>query len=351
MIGVAAASQPARVQGMDALRFVCALVVLMGHFAPPLPDSLGPDATGLFRVARGLISCLFNGPAAVVVFFVISGFCIHFPQRDHQRLQVVPFFCRRMLRIGIPAVVSIVFTFMVGMHLQPPYFGVLWSIICELVYYLLYPVLLLLRRRCGWSVMIAVSSALTVLLWATHVQEMLEAKHSYPAFGYMTWVNGLPCWLLGCWLAENLAEVPHVSLVRVWAWRCLVIGVSIVLRIAKFHVASVLASNCITLNLFAFLVCFWLREEIACHQARPASAVLEWGGQWSYSLYLMHVLAPVMTGLFIPASQFASYPGWGCLIIVSLALSYVFFLLVEAPSQKLAKALSAKLKLCKGPEV
>jgi len=38
------------------------------------------DILGAFR-AFGEYAA-FNGPAAVIVFFVISGFCIHFPNRN-----------------------------------------------------------------------------------------------------------------------------------------------------------------------------------------------------------------------------------------------------------------------------
>jgi len=33
-------------------------------------------------ILRGVITNLFCGPAAVTVFFVIKGFCFHFPQRN-----------------------------------------------------------------------------------------------------------------------------------------------------------------------------------------------------------------------------------------------------------------------------
>jgi len=286
---------------------------------------------------------LFNGPAAVIVFFVISGFCIHFPQRIHLHLKLEPYLCRRFSRIGIPAVIAILLSVWLGHDLSPPYFGIFWSIGCELVYYLIYPLLLMLRRSFGWGAILVASSLLTVLMWATHVREIHEAQHAYLAFGYMTWLNGLPCWLLGCWLAENILDAHAVSSRRIWVWRILIIGLSIALRIAKFHVASLFASNCITLNLFAFLICFWLRAEIAYHRTQPPSSILEWSGQWSYSLYLTHPVAPILAGMLLPMPSVSTFKGWNFVIIASLAVAYAFYLLVESPSQKMAKVLSVWL--------
>lgn len=336
--------QPDRIRGLDAIRFLCALTVLLGHYGPPLPEMLGEHATGLAKVARGVVSCLFNGPAAVIVFFVISGFCIHFPQRSSLRVDAPSYFCRRLVRIGFPALLAVLLSVQMGEIPQPPYFSIFWSIICEVIYYLLYPMLLSLRRSFGWPVIITVASLMSVGLWVTHVPEMREAQQSYLAFGHLTWLNGLPCWLLGCWLAENHTKPPVVSKAPIWCWRFGIIGLSVALRIAKFHVPSLLASNCITLNLFAFVVCFWLRAEIDHHRTHAPSPLLEWCGRWSYSLYLTHALAPIWVGMLLAVSSASKVVLWSSWIATSLLFAWLFYLLVEAPSQKLAKTLAARLR-------
>ena len=65
------------IRGIDAVRALCALCLVMGHFSgPPLLNWIerftvpGWPTTGIYGSFR-------NGPAAVIVFFVISGFCIH----------------------------------------------------------------------------------------------------------------------------------------------------------------------------------------------------------------------------------------------------------------------------------
>lgn len=71
------AKSPHFIHGLDAIRFVCAFWVYMGHYgAPPLPASIDKSTTwGL--LATGIYNNLTPGPAAVIVFFVISGFCIN----------------------------------------------------------------------------------------------------------------------------------------------------------------------------------------------------------------------------------------------------------------------------------
>jgi peptidoglycan/LPS O-acetylase OafA/YrhL len=69
-----------RVNGLDSIRFLCALVVMLYHLR--LMDDVlhGQAHTGLTRAAMGIFNA-FNGPAAVIVFFLISGFCIHYPYK------------------------------------------------------------------------------------------------------------------------------------------------------------------------------------------------------------------------------------------------------------------------------
>ena len=71
-----------RIVGLDSIRFVCAFIVLVDHLGLT-PDRIhGQSLRLLDRVLSGTYNSLFNGPETVIVFFVIIGFCIHFPCRD-----------------------------------------------------------------------------------------------------------------------------------------------------------------------------------------------------------------------------------------------------------------------------
>ena len=74
-----AALKSQRVAGLDSIRAICAFWVVMGHIgAPPLLEGLD-EANPIAKVVAGIYGNLWSGPAAVIVFFVISGFCIHYP--------------------------------------------------------------------------------------------------------------------------------------------------------------------------------------------------------------------------------------------------------------------------------
>ena len=91
------------------------------------------------------------GTPAVIVFFVISGFCIHLPYRGDGKMQVGRYYLRRYTRILIPVAAAVGIYRSVGQQFvfwgehsilwQSP----LWSLLCEEIYYALYPLL----RRCG----------------------------------------------------------------------------------------------------------------------------------------------------------------------------------------------------------
>ncbi len=199
-----------RVRGLDAIRAVCAFWVVMGHFGGP------PITAGLDRTTRagwligGLYNNFWNGPAAVIVFFVISGFCIHYPSsRTLQIPSLAGYAARRYLRIGLPLAVAMVVSPYLGVKLGLFHDSILWSLVAELVYYTLYPALLALRRRgVEWRWMVAGSFIAALVLVATDP----KAKN-YASWGIgLNWVMGLPCWLLGCELAERTTLGPIAGL-------------------------------------------------------------------------------------------------------------------------------------------
>src|ERR1700680_1198420 len=70
----------AHVLPISSLRFVLAIWVVAGHYGLPIFRE-GPKER-LSWAVRALFNNSINGPAAVTIFFVISGFCIHFPNRQ-----------------------------------------------------------------------------------------------------------------------------------------------------------------------------------------------------------------------------------------------------------------------------
>ena len=291
----------------------------------------------VLRQAARLSGALWDGGAAVIVFFIVSGFCIHLPFRGGRRLNLPAFLSRRFLRVGIPVLVAMGFAKYV-LKDASGLMSVTWSIFCEIIYYAIYPALRVAARWIKWNGLIAISSIAAFGVGLFHALFVPNAGYGYWSLGAgLTWLIGLPCWLLGCELAETIDKIKPPSSFRLWNYRVGIFALSALIKIARFHVHSPLMSFYITLDLFAFPAFFWLRSEIAYFRTRRPSAILEWMGTWSYSLYLMH---PICWSVLI-----TFHLSWisamidtlhFTVVIVAACISYLFYIGVEKPSHLLA---------------
>jgi peptidoglycan/LPS O-acetylase OafA/YrhL len=332
-----------RIKGLDSVRFICALIVLFGHFGFPFITLLSKASGGnaFLKILAITISLAFNGPAAVIIFFIISGFCIHYPFRDSKTISLPPYYSRRLLRIGIPALIAFTLSYILKIELKPPEFGVFWSIFCEIAYYLIYPILFYISKIIKWRYMILAAYIISWLLIFTHLDILKNGHNGYPVFGSLNWVIGLPCWLLGCWLSVNYLRFRSISTNRIWIMRLCIISFFIVLNIIRFHVHLFIASNCITLNLFALIACAWLGFEIMYYKVKEPLWILEYSGKWSYSLYLTH---PATSGFLVYIGFGALISKYvGLLLIISLIFAYLFYLIIEKPSHRLSIFISSRL--------
>jgi peptidoglycan/LPS O-acetylase OafA/YrhL len=329
-----------RIVGLDTLRFVCAVWVAMHHGARPMIALW----LGLSQVAQDLNSSVFDGVAAVIVFFIISGLCVHQPYAANNepcRLQV--YFVRRFVRIGIPLLVVVAFEKFAG-HLVGDVIAhapnlVLWSLWCELIYYAVYPVLLLGFRRFGVGPVLAASFVAATLVIAGHWSLMTYAQYSRTE----AWIAALPAWLLGCVIAEKLArgQLPVLQ-GSVWAWRAAALLLSIPPKaLVYIDISPVLIGNPATLGLFAIFAYFWVMKEIETFMSQPPLAMLERGGRWSYSLYLVH---NVIIVAFIPLTSWMSpLASWPLRLAAILLASYLFYLVAERPAHIIARRLGRRL--------
>jgi peptidoglycan/LPS O-acetylase OafA/YrhL len=340
---VGPASTPGRFTILDALRGILALVVVLGHLGmPPVFGAIEQSDPVWGGLAR-LWSTFAFGPPAVIAFFVISGFCIHYPFAGvGQKLPVICFYLRRYLRIGIPivAVVAILGWIQPGVVL----FGeksvlwtpTLWSVLCEEIYYALYPLLLLARLRVGMWPLLLVSSLSSVAVITS----------TFPAVDWSdlgvlgTSIVLLPVWLLGAIMAEwarNRTPSAEIRGFGISWWRAGAWGIMWLALVLHFHSGLHQTATSLVVGAFAF---FWLRAEIT-NAAAPRPFLLRFGTR-SYSLYLVHPL--VIFFLYRSGiDAHASLAGWALTMASILAFSYLFFLLIEAPSHALARRVSLRV--------
>ena len=323
------------VQGLDTLRFVAAVVVALSHGAgPPLAAWLGKDATWS-RLLVGAYDVSFDGIAAVMVFFVVSGFCIHYAPATGAPFKTLPFWTRRGIRILGPLLGALALAASLGPVASVALAAVLWSVYCELIYYALYPVLRMAFRRFGVPRVLLVSC----LISAAMIGLDWKARY-YGDFSIaVMWLLAAPAWLLGCLLAEQVAAgaAAHDG-GRIWVWRAGTWIYAVLATVVFFH-TPIKVGYPLLLFPFYFIAFGWVRAEIAHFTAAKPSAVLEWCGQWSYSLYLMHNIAIAIT----PISVSAPGQSWAIRLGLIAAGSLGFYALIEAPSHWLARTASRRL--------
>jgi peptidoglycan/LPS O-acetylase OafA/YrhL len=319
-----------RIKGFDSLRFVLASWVVFGHFGFfPL---IGIDQeSSLGRIAFGIYNNLVSAPAAVIVFFVISGFCIHYPYRRNDKPALLPFFTRRYIRIITPMVLSLLIALPLKISVAALNSSILWSLFCEEVYYVIYPGLVILKQRYGWRLLIGVSFGCAALVMLTNIR-----AENYHDFGFsLNWLLGLPCWLLGCYLAEQSDSLRGLGWSgNIWAWRFTAWFLTFAASVLRFH--SPLKYP-LSLSIFSVFVFFWIRKELVYYNTHEPNRYLEKGGKWSYSIYLMHPQAHALLLLLaLPAVN--GVVDWMISMTFIFLICYVFYRLVERPSHLLARS-------------
>ncbi len=324
-------AQARDVKGLDTFRFIAAVCVALSHGAAfPLGEYV-KHSSGVAHVLIGIYHSAFDGPAAVMMFFVISGFCIHYSFACGTPFQSVPFLTRRFLRIIPPLVGALLLARVLGK--SGALYIILWSVYCELIYYVIYPGLRILFRRYDLRLLIGISLTAAILLILSHWDVMFQWEFAV----YLAWILGLPAWLLGCLLAEDVANgmKPTPTPVAIWMMRLGVWAYMAISTVIAFH-APIKIGYPVVLLPFYLLCYVWLGWELRYWQQREPSRFLEWGGKWSYSLYLIHKLPLAM----IPAMIAAPSLSWVLRIAAITAASLLFYIAIERPSHRLARSAS-----------
>jgi len=329
-----------RILGLDSLRFVCAIWVVLHHGARPDIAAW----LGLSNVAQDWNAVAFNGVAAVIVFFVISGLCVHYPYARSEPCELPAYFAQRYVRVGIPLLVVMAFMKFSGRFVGDDVANgpvmVLWSLWCELIYYTIYPALLIAFRRFGFMpVLIAAFIAAYAVIF-THWDIIYYATYSRT----LAWVTALPAWLLGCVIAQMIAAGRLPALPgSVWWWRVTAVLLSIPPKALVYpSISPVVIGNPATLTMFSLFVFLWLIKEISVFRINPPPAILEWGGRWSYSLYLVHHV--IIVAFLHVSKNIPEFVLWPLRLTAIFAASYAFYVVVERPGHLLARAIARQLK-------
>lgn len=319
------------VYGIDSVRALAALSVVFAHIVGPALSGILAHTPLGGTIIPNLAKYLFTGHPAVIAFFVVSGFCIHYPYTK-KALPILPFWAARWTRIIIPVLVAILLAKLArlkGYNFWDGY--ILWSIVCELFYYMLYPLFLLVSRWVPWRIQFYLALFLSFTVAISLGSDQYGNAHVYGPL--LNWVVGLPSWLVGCVLAETMHKHPPrliPSAYRVAFWRCVVAITASALYWLTMNTAI---GYYLTMNGFALLAYLWIRTEIV--SSNSGKGRLEGVGKWSYSIYLLHMPIFVILGRILK-------PTWSDtvqLLCVPLVLygCFWFFKKVELPAHGYAR--------------
>ncbi|MGJ8675920.1 MAG: acyltransferase family protein [Akkermansiaceae bacterium] len=320
-----------RYLSLDILRAIAAICVAIDHGV--WFGGLG-SIPGLELVNKA-VKLSINGAAAVLIFFVISGFCIHNP-KNHQVFDIKSFLTRRLFRLTVPLIVASILAYAVDFRWFHLSFGttIVWSLLCEEVYYLMYALSVKKMNRKKWLVFTVLSFGVA-LFFAYLGREYIE----YPRRPILDVVlMGLPVWLMGLLIREYVSEKRHFPQYLpyvLWAAVILIGPLTTVLKY-KFNI-----SYGLSLTLFSPVMAMALFVQLNQTNKLPTFLNglkgLSGLGLASYSIYLIH--QPLIG---FCRSTFSNYFKQGLMVdlflIISVSLCVtLFYFLVEKPSHRLAK--------------
>jgi peptidoglycan/LPS O-acetylase OafA/YrhL len=384
----AASATPPRAESrlgmLDAARGLAALYVVMHHARLLLWISPHDALVSGSRKARYMVtaaSSLSFGHQAVVLFFVLSGFCIHYrraraiSEGRATPLQVGPYLYRRARRIIPPLYFALVLTAAIGALVRwvnpaaisgaflgnpnaepfliqnnslsvllgnlifmqsltvPPYGNntPLWSLAYEFHFYWMYLLFLVLRRRAGIE-----SATGLVLLLSLGTGIALTVRPEWIS-GLLPVVSVWFAWVMGAFAAEV-----HVGCAR---WPAIARGKIATGILALVWLGTVSRVPWMLSDLLGGVVC----AQVLLLLIRPRDASFEkisrvpwrsvaarfpaWLGAISYSLYLTHVpvLALIAAWYYTkPRPIMPFYPSLALAgVAASLAVGWLSYQLVE----------------------
>lgn len=335
--------KPERIVGLDTIRLFCAVWVAFSHGAYPPLTSTFDTSVPAYWLLNGMYTSLFCGPAAVIVFFIISGFCIHYPYRNNwKRRNTLPFLGSRMIRICGPIVIATFIYLLMGIDVTVFHFIAGWSIICEICYYLMYPFLRgSLKTYRAWKWAFLISLIPTLFSFIEYPINLVN----YPGVGpiYVIFL-GFPCWILGVLLCYKIEPVDNRPTYTLLIYSRL--GVFLLALATHILALQEILGHPFTLNFFAFFAFFWLRLEILFYKSRKAIRFGEVLGKSCYSIYLMHGF-PFHILLVLEINSTNKFYMFIAYWLLLIPLTAIFFFMVERPFHRIASQIKNRAPLTK----
>jgi peptidoglycan/LPS O-acetylase OafA/YrhL len=310
-----------RVEGIDVLRGICIIAVVLHHINLRIPfkDSLLGK-----HLSREILNVLFwSGYYGVRVFFVISGFLIASWSLKRwgklSNLSLRSFYLMRFARImpclialllllsglhlagvqgfvvrhtSLPRALLAALTFHVNWleasvgYLNAPW-DPLWSLSVEEMFYVFFPLLCVFTRK-----QIFLAPILIAFIVAGPFARVLIQNNIWVDYSYLSCMDGIAFGCLAAMFSARFKFSARAALGWELAGALLFLFIFVFRRLAA-HIGLYKAGLDVTvLNLGVALLIIGLQQrfEQGINPARWWSAILRWFGRNSYEVYLTHML-------------------------------------------------------------
>lgn len=367
-----------RYQSLDGLRGIAAVVVLLHHslllvpaLAAPYYETHGVGQVGSWEwwLVETPLHLIWEGKAAVYVFFVLSGIVLTLPVLKTTRFSWRAFYPQRLIRLYLPVWAAVVFG-VLTMELvrRSGDTGSLWlrerlttvtpgTFIKDMTLVLGNGGLVSPLWSLRWEILFSI--ALPLFVWAAakwtnlNVAKIVLCLVVVAAGGVLqnSVLLYLPMFLTGAVIATGMPALRRVSQVGgrsrfaglVWGaafgvglllmtshWVAQGLGVPV--AVVDSTSGPMLAGACI----IVVSAIFW--APVSNFLTKSA---VQWLGRISFSLYLVHEPIVVASGyLFGPSHVWLAIL---CAIPVAVLAGWLFYQFVEKPSHRLAKAVRARM--------
>ncbi len=365
-----------RFSSLDIVRGLAALSIFLTHWGRWVIDYAAEPSKSIIEAPLRILKFIWQGGGihpGVIVFIVLSGFCIHLPQaRSAKVLEETGFWkfyaIRRAVRIlpiywvallfGILStwimsdsnpVLPLAFSFSgvaeIARFFVPPknlYPGnrPLSTVAVEILLYASYPLFIRVYQKRGLSTLLGIG-----LLFYSFVG-VLRYLRVPPALINGTYFEFVIYWLIGALCAHFFYfDIRHqIVNRRTLASSALLVAVYLILthiiHIKGFHVVTTLLLAIATGVTLVALLSLEFHNKLPLANGRR---VLAFWGERSYSLYVIHTPMILLTRLYCDRYlHISSYVPWIALIITLLAAEFIFKA-VEAPSHRLARRLASTM--------
>ncbi len=347
---------------LDALRGVAALTVVFAHFSG-LFNQRTMSHVALFWMA-GPLQLIRAGHAAVVLFFLLSGFVLSLPAIAGRPQPYGVFLVRRFTRVYLPYFAALCLAvgadalfrrniyvnpwfsetwsgpvswhlvlshvLMLGNYRWSEYNTAFWSLVYEMRVSIVFPLLaFVVLRSKKWLVFVAL-----VLCF------IVEAILSFPADSHTLFA--FPAFIVGILIARDRQSIA----IRLEALPRMPFSLLVVSSVALYAYAGYavhlprplpwMAEPLVLVGASVLLCASFSRHSWRMFLQRDS---LQWLGHVSYSMYLVHatVLFSLVHLCFGKIPLWTLLPVYLCLVF---ALSRIFFALVERPAMNFGRRLT-----------